>query len=73
MHGQSAPRLLRRPQVEERTGLSRSTIYRMIEEGTFPGPLHLGSRIAVWPESVINEWINEQLSEYNPKYRPSKR
>ena len=35
-------RMLRRPEVETRTGLSRSTIYAMISEGTFPKPIRSG-------------------------------
>jgi len=53
--------ILRRPQVEHRTGLSRSTIYAMMAEGDFPKPIRLGKRAVGWPESVISEWLESRL------------
>lgn len=41
-------------------GLSRSTIYRLIQEGKFPKQIHLSIRTAGWRLSVINEWINQK-------------
>lgn len=49
--------------VEHLTGLSRSTIYAMIAEGTFPKPLRLGKRAVGWPESAINEWLEGRFHE----------
>lgn len=48
--------LLKLPLVIEATGLSRSTIYRMMGEGTFPRPLQLGPGSVRWRTSVIVEW-----------------
>ena len=50
-------RILRRKQVENRTGLSRSTIYLRIQEGTFPRPISLGTRAVGWLEHEIDEWL----------------
>ena len=50
-------RILRRPEVELRTGLSRSTLYAMIAEGSFPRPLRIARRAVGWPESVVEAWI----------------
>ena len=47
---QHAPTILRRPQVEQRTGLSRSTLYHYIKDGDFPKPVQLGLRAVGWPE-----------------------
>jgi len=55
--------ILRRPQVETRTGLSRSTIYAMMAEGVFPKPIRLGKRAVGWPESVISEWLESRLRD----------
>ena len=55
-------RILRRPEVEDRTGLSRSTLYAMIAEGTFPRPIRLGKRAVGWPEKAVSDWINERES-----------
>ena len=49
--------ILRRKQVEERTGLSRSTIYLRIHEGTFPRPINIGSRAVGWLEHEIEAWL----------------
>ena len=50
-------RLLRREEVEERTGLARTTIYRKMREGSFPEPLQVGARAVRWPASEIDAWL----------------
>lgn len=50
-------RLLRRAEVEARTGLSCSALYRRIAAGTFPRPVPLGGGPVRWPESAIDAWI----------------
>ena len=55
-------RLLRLPEVKVTTGLSKSTIYARIAEGTFPKQIPVGPRLVVWVESDIQNWIAEQLS-----------
>jgi prophage regulatory protein len=52
----------RLPQVKHATGLSKSTIYARIAEGTFPKQIPLGPRLVVWVESDIQNWIAEQIS-----------
>jgi prophage regulatory protein len=54
--------LLRLPQVKATTGLSKSTIYARIAEGTFPKQIPIGPRLVVWVESDIQNWITEQVS-----------
>lgn len=51
-------KLLRRPAVESLTGISRSTIYSMIADGTFPKPVKLGKRAVAWREADICEWLD---------------
>lgn len=56
--------ILRRKQVEARTGLSRSTIYERIKEGSFPAPVSLGGKRAVgWIESEIFYWLTAQIEK----------
>jgi prophage regulatory protein len=55
-------RFLRLPQVKSVTGLSKSTIYARISEGTFPTQISLGPRLVVWVDSDIQNWIAEQVS-----------
>ena len=50
-------RIIRFNTVRARTGLSRSTIYRKIAEGTFPAQLKISTHGAGWRESDINRWI----------------
>lgn len=54
-------RILRRPEVEHLTGQSRSSIYQKIAEGTFPEPVKLGPRAVGWPESAIQQWIEDRI------------
>ena len=49
--------ILRPPQVQALTGLSRSTILRMVKQGTFPAPVRLGSRSIGWREGEIVTWL----------------
>lgn len=49
--------ILRRREVEIRTGLSRSTIYEWMKRGDFPQPVKLGARLVGWRESDLNEWL----------------
>lgn len=54
--------LLRRPEVEARTGIRRSTLYDWIKQGKFPRPVKLGERIVAWRESDINGWLESRVS-----------
>lgn len=54
------PRLLRRAEVEKRTGLGKTTIYDRISAGTFPAQIQLGGTVA-WLESDIEAWIECSL------------
>jgi len=54
--------LLRLPQVKARTGLSRSTIYLRIAQGSFPRPVRSGGARAVgWVEAQVDTWIAQQI------------
>jgi prophage regulatory protein len=55
-------RILRRREVEARTGLSRSTLYAQMAEGAFPKPVRLGKRAVGWTESAIAEWFASRES-----------
>lgn len=51
---------LRRPAVEAATGLSRSTIYAMMDCGEFPRPIRIGRRAVAWPESAVLAWLADR-------------
>lgn len=54
--------ILRLPAVKQSTGLSRSTIYLRVAEGTFPRPVSLGGRSVGWVESEIQEWVQQRIN-----------
>jgi|SRR6516165_97983 len=60
-HDEHILRILRRKQVEVRTGLSRSTIYAMIRDGSFPAPVALGAKAVGWLQSEVEGWISERI------------
>ncbi len=55
-------RIVRLKTVLARTGLSRSTIYRKIAEGTFPPRIKISVNGAGWKESDINRWIENPVA-----------
>ncbi|MFL9907345.1 helix-turn-helix transcriptional regulator [Paraburkholderia sp. RL17-337-BIB-A] len=56
---QSALAILRRNQVQDATGLSKSTIYARTREGTFPRPIQLGPRAVGWRRGDIDAWLSD--------------
>ena len=56
-------RIIRLKEVIDSTGLARSTIYKYIKEGTFPGPIPLGDRCSGWVESEVHDWILARIEE----------
>ena len=50
-------RLLHRAEVEAKTGLGRSTIYRLMRQGEFPTPIKIGPRAVRWPQSELDDWL----------------
>ena len=55
-------KLLRLNDVKGMTGLSKSTIYARISEGSFPRQIALGPRLVVWLDTDIQNWIKHQVS-----------
>ena len=55
--------ILRRKQVEARTGLSRSTIYERIKAGALPAPISIGARAVGWLESEVDAWLAAQIKK----------
>jgi prophage regulatory protein len=65
--------ILRRKQVEVRIGLSRSTIYARVKDGTFPPFISLGAKAVGWLQSDIEHWISNQIRasrSYRPEQTP---
>lgn len=54
------PRLLRQPDILAITGLSRSTVWRMCQAGTFPKPRKLpGVRAIAWTAPEVEAWLSK--------------
>lgn len=56
-------RILRRAQVETKTGFKRAHIYNLMKEGKFPKALRLGVRAVGWDSAEIDQWIADRLKE----------
>ncbi|MDC0520940.1 AlpA family transcriptional regulator [bacterium] len=54
------PHLMRRSQLEERLGLTRSSIYKMMDDGEFPRPMKIGRRAVGWRADEIAQWLERQ-------------
>ena len=53
--------ILRLPRVQEKTGLSRSSIYEKLSKNEFPRQFQLGARSIGFVESEIDKWIEDQI------------
>lgn len=48
--------------VSKKTGLAKSTIYKLMANGEFPKPIKLTTKSVGWPESVIEKWIQSRIT-----------
>jgi prophage regulatory protein len=49
-------RLIRRPELERKIGLSKSVIYEMMRDRSFPMPVRLTSKSVAWVEAEVDAW-----------------
>jgi prophage regulatory protein len=63
-----AHKILRLPDVIDRVGLARSSIYAFVSEGRFPAPVKIGTRAVGWLDTDIDQWIGLQ---FDPSRRVS--
>lgn len=56
-------RMLKLPEVCDRTGIGRASIYSKAASGTFPSPVKLGPRASAWPEDEVDNWIEARIAE----------
>lgn len=57
---ESAPTVIRLPEVLRMCGVSRPSVYRKMKEGTFPKQLKLGTAAVGWLRAEVEQWINEK-------------
>lgn len=50
----------RLPVVLQLTGLTKPSIYRLMDEGKFPRPVKISKRSVAWPESVLVEYMEQR-------------
>ena len=55
-------RLIRRKEVQVKTGLGASSIYAEMSKGKFPKPIQISTRRVAWIESEVDSWIAERIS-----------
>ena len=67
MLAETRSRILRLKTVLDRTGLSRSTLYRKIERGTFPKQVRISERCIGWRESDLEQWLSNPMV-YSPRH-----
>jgi len=60
-------RFLRAPEVERKTGLPVSSIYELVNQGTFPRQVRLGPGRVAWRESEIIAWMIDRIAERDGK------
>jgi len=61
MQTETPDRILRLQTVLTLTGLSRSTLYRKIDQGTFPRQIKISERCAEWRSSAIDAWLRNPM------------
>ncbi len=54
-------RLIKLPEVMQRTGKKRSTIYANVKAGLMPAPIKIGEKAVCWVETEIEEWIASRI------------
>ena len=54
--------LIRLPEVIKRTGVSRTTIYRLINKNSFPSPIKISEKTIAFVESEVNDWIEKLIT-----------
>lgn len=55
--------IIRLPKVKQKTGSSRSSIYKGMNEGTFPRSVSLGDRAIGWIEDEVDGWIQQRIDQ----------
>lgn len=62
---QAGIKAIRLTRVLDKTGLSRSQLYRLVAAGKFPPPAHLSERITVWKELDVDQWLAAKFAGHD--------
>lgn len=52
----------RLPKVLDHTGLSRTHLYRLVQQGKFPAPHKLSERVSAWDATTVSAWLADKFS-----------
>ncbi|SMF65937.1 MULTISPECIES: AlpA family transcriptional regulator [unclassified Pseudomonas] len=55
--------IMRREEVERKTGFKRAHIYNLMKEGKFPQAKRIGLRAVGWDSLEIEQWVSERLAQ----------
>jgi prophage regulatory protein len=58
---QKYEKFIRLSEVIKRTGISRSSIYRLVNKNKFPAPVRISEKSIAFIESEINDWIESLI------------
>ena len=56
-------RLIKSREVLDRTGLSRSTIWRLERQGAFPKHRRISANAVAWLEHEVSAWIRAKSAD----------
>ncbi|AER55512.1 MULTISPECIES: AlpA family transcriptional regulator [Lysobacteraceae] len=56
-------RILRRDEVEAKTGFKRAHLYNLMRAGKFPKAIRLGIRAVGWDSLEVEQWIAERRKQ----------
>lgn len=59
------PRLIRLPELTQRLGLGKTTIYALIKQNAFPKPVKVG-KASLWSSRSVSEWISHRSGQPGP-------
>jgi len=55
--------LIRLPEVQKITGMSRAGIYKAIAADTFPKQIPIGDRAVAWIDGEVFEWRDARIDD----------
>lgn len=56
-------RYMSRDEVLGTLGVSRSTLYAMVDAHKFPPPIPLGAKRVGWSERMVRRWQEQKIAE----------
>ncbi len=64
---QEYEKFIRLSEVIKRTGISRSSIYRLVKKNNFPAPVRISEKTIAFIEREVNDWIGNLINSSRNK------